>query len=96
MTFKTTFEYHLWFYQLQVDVYLKPYKWQVWVAIATSIPVGALAAYFVENRSPDKKKNRSHRFYSFTNNMLYCYGAFLNERKSTMDLNSMEIVDILF
>ena len=65
----------------QVDVYLKPFKWHVWVAIAASIPVGALAAYMVERKSPDKSNNRSNRFNTFTNNLFYSYGAFLNERK---------------
>ena len=60
----------------QVDIYIKPFKWQVWAAICVSIPVIAMFLFCVEKIFRDET---DHYGASIVHNILHALGSFLQE-----------------
>ena len=59
----------------QIDLYLRPFKYEVWIVILLSMPVVAAAIYVIKKLSPLKDKEVDQ----FDKILLHVYGALMSQ-----------------
>ncbi len=64
---------------LQILIYWKPYRWQVWIPLVFSIPSVALVAWMVAKADPEPERHGNIYFADFINSFLYFFGAFFTQ-----------------
>ena len=63
----------------QIDLYLRPLKYEVWIVILLSLPVVAAAIYVIKKLSPLKDKEVEQ----FDKILLHVYGALMSKGNPT-------------
>ena len=67
---------------LQIAIYLKPFKLDVWLLILATIPFGGLVVFSITRLSPALQwKKARMEFEVFTNSILFSFGALFAQGK---------------
>ena len=76
----------------QIDLYLRPFKYEVWIVILLSLPVVAAAIYVIKKLSPLKDKEVEQ----FDKILLHVYRALMSkgnrDNRSIHQLTKLEFL----